>query len=39
MQPLYKVRFRQADVWKHYIGPSGDNIEVDVYEHWLEPMR
>jgi hypothetical protein len=37
MQTLYKVRFRQKDVWKHYPGPHGDNIEVDVYEHWLEP--
>lgn len=36
MQPLYKVRFRQADVWKGYAGPADDNIEVDVYEHWLE---
>jgi nitrile hydratase len=38
-QPLYKVRFRQRQVWDDYAGPPGDNIEVDVYEHWLEPAR
>jgi nitrile hydratase len=36
-QPLYKVRFRQHDLWDRYAGPSGDDLEVDIYEHWLEP--
>jgi nitrile hydratase beta subunit-like protein len=34
---LYKVRFRQRDLWDRYTGPSGDQLEVDIYEHWLEP--
>jgi hypothetical protein len=34
--PLYKVRFRQGDLWDGYAGPSGDELEVDIYEHWLE---
>jgi nitrile hydratase len=34
---LYKVRFRQADLWAGYAGPSGDRLEADIYEYWLEP--
>ncbi len=34
---LYKVGFRQTDLWEDYEGPSGDVLYVDVYEHWLEP--
>ncbi len=36
-KPLYRVRFRQADLWEGYGGPPGDTLHVDVYEHWLEP--
>jgi nitrile hydratase len=35
---LYKVRFRQRELWQRYGGPSGDELEVDIYEPWLEPM-
>jgi hypothetical protein len=34
---LYKVRFAQREVWSKYSGGAGDHIEVDIYEHWLEP--
>ena len=34
---LYKVGFRQADLWDDYEGPAGDYLYADVYEHWLEP--
>jgi nitrile hydratase len=34
---LYKVVFRQADLWDGYEGSPGDVLHVDVYEHWLEP--
>jgi len=34
---LYRVRFRQRDVWPAYDSPSEDFIEVEIYEHWLEP--
>ena len=37
--PLYKVRFRQGDIWDRYAGPAHDNLEADIYEHWLEPSR
>ena len=34
---LYRVRFRQKEVWPHYNGPDLDIIEMEIYEHWLEP--
>ena len=39
MQVLYKVRFKQGELWSRYPGPVGDNLEVDIYEHWLEPLK
>jgi nitrile hydratase subunit beta len=35
-QTLYKVRFRQSDLWRRYPGPAGDHLEADIYEGWLE---
>ncbi len=34
---LYRVRFRQVDLWPEYAGPSADTLEVELYQHWLEP--
>ena len=34
---LYKVGFRQADLWDDYGGRAEDLLYADVYEHWLEP--
>ncbi len=34
---LYRVRFKQTDVWSDYDGPAADSTVVDIYEHWLEP--
>jgi hypothetical protein len=34
---LYRVRFRQRDLWDDYEGASGDTLDVDIYEHWLSP--
>jgi hypothetical protein len=36
-QPLYRVRFRQTDVWPDYAGNPEDKIEIEIYQHWLEP--
>ena len=36
-QHLYKVRFRQTDLWVDYTGNPSDELEVDVYENWLLP--
>jgi nitrile hydratase len=34
---LYRVRFLQKHVWPDYRGPSRDIIEMEIFEHWLEP--
>ena len=34
---LYKVGFKQADLWEDYQGPAEDILYADVYEHWLQP--
>jgi nitrile hydratase len=36
-QPLYRVRFRQRELWPDYRGPAHDTIEIEIYQHWLEP--
>ena len=33
---LYKVSFRQVDLWEEYPGPADDELCMDIYEHWLE---
>lgn len=34
---LYRVRFAQRHVWPGYTGPAQDVIEMEIFEHWLEP--
>jgi len=36
-QRLYRVRFRQVDVWPDYQGLPGDTVDIEIYQHWLEP--
>jgi nitrile hydratase subunit beta len=33
---LYRVSFRQREVWPDYQGGDADRLMVDLYEHWLE---
>jgi hypothetical protein len=33
---LYRVRFRQSELWHDYVGLAADTAVVDLYEHWLE---
>lgn len=33
---LYRVRFRQHELWPDYAGPARDTVDVEIYEHWLE---
>ena len=35
-RPLYRVRFRQAEVWPDYRGNADDVLEVEIFQHWLE---
>lgn len=39
VRPLYRVRFRQDGVWSDYAGPGGDTVDIEIYEHWLEPAE
>ena len=34
---LYRVGFRQTDVWPNYSGARTDSIVIEIYEHWLQP--
>ena len=34
-QVLYKVRFKQTDLWPAYSGPARDQLEADLTENWL----
>lgn len=38
-QVLYRVLFPQARLWAGYAGAPSDTLEVEVYEHWLEPAH
>jgi nitrile hydratase len=35
--PLYRVRFRQTEAWPDYDGDPGDTLDMEIYQHWLEP--
>lgn len=37
MRALYRVRFAQSNVWPDYKGAPGDTLDIDLYEHWLQP--
>ena len=37
-QPLYRVRFIQAQVWPDYRGSPADTIDIEIYQHWLESV-
>ena len=34
---LYRVRFVQKDVWADYQGPADDTVDLEIFEHWLQP--
>jgi nitrile hydratase subunit beta len=36
-QPLYRVRFLQREVWPDYGGNAEDSVDIEIYQHWLEP--
>lgn len=37
LRALYRVRFVQSGVWSDYRGAAGDTLDIDLYEHWLQP--
>ena len=36
-RPLYRVRFRQTVAWPDYAGDGRDTVDIEIFEHWLEP--
>ncbi len=36
-QPVYRLRFRQSDVWPDYGGRRGDTVDIEIFQHWPEP--
>jgi nitrile hydratase len=38
LRALYRVRFVQSQVWPDYDGGPGDTVDIDIYEHWLQPV-
>ncbi len=38
-QPLYRVRFAQRELWPDYQGAPDDTVDVEIYQHWLEPPQ
>ena len=36
--PLYRCRFLQKEVWPDYSGAETDTLEIEIYEHWLDPV-
>jgi nitrile hydratase len=32
---LYRVAFRQTDLWPDYAGPATDQLVIEIYDHWL----
>ncbi len=35
-QRLYRVRISQNDLWQDYAGTEGDDLDIEIFEHWLE---
>ncbi|AZC39438.1 SH3-like domain-containing protein [Pseudomonas chlororaphis] len=33
---LYRVSFAQKDLWPNYTGPATDELQIEMYEHWIE---
>jgi nitrile hydratase len=38
MRVLYRVRFKQKDVWPDYTGGPNDTVVADIFEHWIDPI-
>ena len=37
-QTLYRVAFTSRSLWPDYVGSGRDRVEIEIYEHWLEPV-
>jgi hypothetical protein len=39
VRPLYRVRFRQKELWPDYRGNLSDTVDVEIFHHWLKPCE
>lgn len=37
LQTLYRVRLSQPALWPDYSGTAADTLDIEIFEHWLEP--
>ena len=38
-QRIYRVRIPQTDLWRDYAGTAADQLEIEIFEHWLEAAK
>lgn len=38
-QRIYRVRLQQNELWHPYEGPDEDVLDIEIFEHWLEPAE
>lgn len=38
-QRIYRVRIAQHALWPDYAGSEHDHLDVEIFEHWLEPAE
>ncbi len=38
-QRIYRITIPQTELWQHYEGTDGDIVEIEIFEHWLEPAE
>ena len=38
LRVLYRIRFKQKDVWPDYQGGPNDTVVADIYDHWIDPI-
>ena len=36
---VYRVRLKQRELWQDYHGTEDDSLDIEIYEHWLEPAH
>ena len=36
---IYRVRIPQSKLWNAYDGTESDLLEIEIFEHWLEPAE
>ena len=36
---IYRVSIPQTELWNGYDGSKDDLLEIEIFEHWLEPVE